>query len=132
MAYPAEVYSDATVAQREGERWARTLSEGGQLQVDRPFPGRWEIGELWVRLVETEIHEQSSEIWVGTHWTRDGYPEPEAAIFANRAQATDWAVTPPAEGLLSEVNTGPWLVAARFGVRGEEEDSVVQLAKVVS
>jgi hypothetical protein len=132
MAYPAEVYSDRQVAEREAERWAWILSGVGQVAVDRPFPGRWEVGEAWIRLVESEVHGASSEIWVGTHWTRHGYPEPEAALFADRAEARRWATTPPMEGVLSSVYESPWVVAATFTLRGEEEDSVAQLAKVVS
>ncbi len=132
MAYPAEVYSDERVAEREAERWAWVLSNGRQVSVDRPFPGRWEVGGTWVRLVEADIYAVSPEIWVGTHWTRDGYPEPEAALFADRAEARTWATTPPAQSVLSRVHSTPWLVAATFTVRGDEEDSIVQLAKVVS
>ena len=132
VAYPAEVYADERVAEREGERWAWILSGGDQVPVERPFPGRWEVGDIWIRLVRAFLHEDSSEIWVGTHWTRHGYPEPEAALFSGRAEARDWAVTPPAEGVLSGVYETPWLVRATYEVRDTEEDSVVQLAKVVS
>lgn len=132
IAYPAEVYSDREVAEREAERWAWVLSGGGRDAASRPFPGRWEVGDTWVRLVEAEIHSGSSEMWVGTHWTRDGYPEPEAALFGDRAEAKRWATTPPGEGVLSSVFESPWLITATFSLRGDEEDSVVQLAKVVS
>ena len=132
MAYPAEIYAGERVAEREGERWAWILSEGGRVAVERPFPGRWEVGDIWIRLVQTSLHEDSSEIWVGTHWTRHGYPEPEAELFADRAEAKDWAVTPPTEGVLLRVYETPWLVSATYKVRDTEEDSIVQLAKVVS
>jgi hypothetical protein len=131
MAYPAEVYSDVHVAEREAERWAWILSAGGRDAVDRPFAGRWEIGETWIRLVESEIDDEPSEIWVGTHWTRDGYPEPDAALFGGRAEATTWVTTPPTVGVLSSLHVTPWLVAAEFAVLGDEEESVVQLAKVL-
>ena len=131
MAYPAEVYADERAAEREGERWAWLLSNGRRLPVERPFPGRWEIGDFWVRLVQTFLHDESPEIWVGTYWTRHGFPEPEAALFSDRAEAKEWAITPPRDGLVSEVHETPWFVAATFKIHGTEEDAIVQLAKVV-
>jgi hypothetical protein len=131
-AFPAEVYADERVAEREGERWAWTLSAGGRVPVERPFPGHWEVGDLWVRMVQTFLHEDAQEIWVGTYWTRHGYPEPEAELFSDRAQAKEWATTPPSGGVVFEIRETPWHVAATFKVRGTEEDSIVQLAKVVS
>jgi hypothetical protein len=132
LSFPAEVYKDERVAEREGERWAWLLSSGGRLPIARPFPGRWEIGGTWVRLVQGFIYDESPEVWVGTYWTRHGYPEPEAELFSDRAEAAEWALTPPTGGVLSETHETPWFVTATFKVRGTEEDAIVQLAKVVS
>lgn len=132
VTYPPEVYTDERVAEREGERWAWILSNAGRVPVERPFPGRWEVGDWWVRLVQALLHDESPDIWVGTHWTRHGFPEPEAELFADRAKAKEWAITPPRGGMVYEVHETPWLVAATFKVHGTEEDSIVQLAKVVS
>jgi hypothetical protein len=132
MAFPAEVYSDERVAEREAERWAWLLSRGGHTRVERPFAGRWEVGDFWIRLVQAFLHEEGSEIWVGTSWTRHGYPEPEAELFADRSEAKAWAITPPHGGVVSEIHETPWYVSATFKLQGTETDSIVQLAKVVS
>lgn len=132
MAFPAEVYSDERVAEREAERWAWRLSGGGRTQVERPFAGRWEVGDFWIRLVLAFLYEEESEIWVGTHWTRYGDPEPEAELFADRSDARAWAITPPPGAVVSEIHETPWSVSATFKVHGTNAASVVQLGKVVS
>lgn len=132
MAYPAEVYADEHAAEREGERWAWVLSNGGRVPVERPFPGRWEVGELSIRMLQTFLSEDPSEIWVGTFWTRHGYPDSEVELFSDRAEAREWAITPHSGGVLSVIHEMPWLVAATFRVRGIDEEAIVQLAKVVS
>src|SRR3990170_5670116 len=50
VAYPPELYAERAVAERECERWAWLLAAKLQTAVERPFEGRWEIGEHWVRL----------------------------------------------------------------------------------
>lgn len=132
MAFPAEIYADELSAEREGERWAVGLSGQGRLPVDQPFSGRWEIGDAWVRMVKVTLPQNAAEPWVGTHWTRHGVPEPEAVVFGSRPDAVAWTVTPPIGGVLIDVHQSPWLTTATYDVRGDEEDSVVQLAKVVS
>jgi hypothetical protein len=131
--YAPEVYRDEHVAERESERWARILSQGIESKIERPFEGRWEIGDHWVRLVPSQLFEdETSETWVGTYWTRDGYPEPEAALFTSRQSARDWVVTPAAGRLSSGLLETPWYFAATYKIRGEEEYAVAHLAKVVS
>lgn len=131
IAYPPEVYEDAGLAQREGERWAWVLSEASRTLVDRPFAGRWEVGEYWVRVVPAFISEGASHLWVGTYWTSDGVPDPEAALFGTSADAKQWVLTPAPGRVLIRFDELPWLMRAIFKIREDEEDATVHLAKVV-
>ena len=72
--YPPEIYVSEERAQLEAERWAWVLSGGGWADVLSPFPGRWEVGERDVRLVEVSGLDPNPATWVGTYWTEDGYP----------------------------------------------------------
>jgi len=132
VAYPPEVYRDRAVAQREAERWAWLLSTESSAPIERPFEGSWQIGEHWIRLVDAHVYEEApDEIWVGTYWTRDGLPDPEAELFASREEAREWAVTPSAGRVLRELHELPWSVSAAFQIRDEQEEASVHLAKVV-
>lgn len=132
VAYPPEVYRDRAVAEREGERWAWLVSTESRTPIERPFGGRWQVGERWVRLVDAHVLEETSdEIWVGTYWTRDGVPEPEAELFGGRDQAREWVVTPGPGRVLYAFHEWPWLVAATFKFRGDEEEATAYLAKVM-
>lgn len=128
-AFPPEIYTDRAAAEREAERWALALADGAP--VRRPFPGRWEVDEVWVRLVPARRATAHGQLWVGTHWTPDGYPEPEAVVFAGRAEAHRWASSPPVGGRGVRLHETPWTVMASFAVRGGEADTEVHLAKVV-
>jgi hypothetical protein len=129
--YPPEVYESRSRAWREAERWAWVLSGGGWAQVEQPFQGRWEIADREVRLVQvSRPAERSEDLWVGTHWTRDGYPDPEAVLFASESEARVWVVQPVGGVEPSSIDETLWFVAATFEIRGEEECSVVHLAKV--
>ena len=79
--YPPEIYHERAAAEREGERWAWILSTESSAPIERPFDGRWQVGEHWVRLVDAHVYEETSdEIWVGTYWTRDGGLRPRGGI----------------------------------------------------
>lgn len=129
VTFPPEVYTDTATAEREAERWAVALAKG--VRIRRPFPHRWELGEIWVRLVPARKPAVQGELWVGTHWTPDGYPEPEAVVFAEHVEARRWATSPPSGGKLVLLHESPWAVTASFAVRGGQADTEVHLAKVV-
>lgn len=131
--FAPEVYRDEHVAERESERWAWVLAQGSEARLERPFERRWQIGDHWVRLVPAQLLEdETSETWVGTYWTRDGYPDPEAELFTTRQSARDWVVTPAPGRLPSELHETAWFFAATYRIRGEEEYAVAHLAKVVN
>ncbi len=69
---------------------------------------------------------------MGTHWTRHGYPEPEAVPFQSEADAREWALGPLPSGVPIEVNDTPWSRDVVFRLSDEEECSQVQRAKVVT
>lgn len=129
--YAPELFADEIEAEREAERWAWTLSGREGTRVERPFPGRWEIGNHWIRVLPAVMHEEPAEVWVGMYWTRDGSPDPEAVLFGSRDQAKEWAVTPTAGRLLFELHETPWSIAATYKVRDGEETAVANRAKVV-
>lgn len=117
------------LAQLEAERWAWILSGGGWHDVARPFDARWEIGDKWIRLVHSFAEAVSDQTWVGTNWTRDGIPDPEAELFTSRDAARDWALDPADGAIGVDVHETPWYVGATYLVRGEEEFAVVHRAK---
>lgn len=132
VSYPPELYREYEHAEREGNRWAHILSARTGEPVERPFAGRWQIGDYWVRLVYSFLPEEGSEIWVGTYWSRDGSPEPEAALFADALDARAWVLEPPAGAIRIETNETRWSAAARYGVRGGEEQAEAHCAKAIS
>jgi hypothetical protein len=130
--FPPELYRGQEDAEREAERWAHVLARAFREQVERPFEGRWQIGDRWIRVTHSFLPEEGSQVWVGTYWNRDGSPEPEAALFAGAVEAREWALDGPAGALPIESHETPWSVAARYRVRGGEEEAEVHRAKVLS
>jgi hypothetical protein len=131
--YPPELYGSYQRATFEAERWAWVLSGAGWSEIERPFEGRWSIADKDIRLVPIDAEASSFiEPWIGTFWTRDGAPDPEAIVFANREDAGDWVVMPP-EGAASSVpeTSLPWLLSVTHRRGDDEEYSVAHRAKVV-
>lgn len=129
--YPPEVYADEQTAESESERWSWLLARENRATIERPFPGRWEIGDHWVRLIPVRTDEGIEEMWVGTYWTWHGFPDPEAELFANAEAAKEWALTPPPGGIVVEVLRNPWMVGASYRVRDGQEEAVAHRAKVI-
>jgi hypothetical protein len=128
--YAPEIYMSPGRAVLEAERWALPIAQS-KGEVTRPFDGRWRIGDRDVRLVELDWTELD-EPWIGTYWDRSGVPDPEAVLLEDRRDALSWIRSPRAPGLEpTSVEELPWLVAASYTVRGEVEEAVAQLAKVV-
>lgn len=132
--YPPEIYLDRGQAEREAEHWAWTLSGGGEFEVRRPFNGRWEVGIRDIRLVSVAAEEfdVTNEWWVGLHWTKDGFPEPDGVLLSDRTAALEWITQPPSGRVASSVHQDDWLVSATFAERGEESQSVALRAKVIA
>jgi hypothetical protein len=132
LAYPPELYARKERAELEAERWAWLISGSGWLDIERPFTGRWTIGDRDVSLVEV-VADASAECWVAQFRTRDGYLDPEAIIFRERESAHAW-VTAPLYGVLAptEVVELPWFIAATYRIRGEDAYAIASLAKVVT
>jgi hypothetical protein len=129
--FAPELYPSREEAHLEARRWAWVLSAGTDIEVLRPFQDRLEVGIHDVRVVEVEQPGGTSRPWIGTFWTSDGYPEPEAVVFRDRSDAEQWVLS-PLDGIPPEsVNRSPWHVSATFLVRGEEAYAVAHLAKVV-
>jgi hypothetical protein len=129
---PPELYRDHGLAHGEAERWARVLSRRSRAAIERPFEDRWQIGDEWIRLTHTSLPEEGPEIWVLTYWTRDGYPEPEAELVTDAAEARAWVREARVGAVLLESHDTPWSAAARFRVRGGEEEAEAHRAKVVA
>lgn len=130
--FPPELYRDHDDAEREAEHWARVLSARSRASVERPFPDRWEVGDEWIRLVSSFLPEEGTEMWVGTYWTRDGSPEPEAELFPNGTEAVTWVRETPEGAILIESHDSAWSAWAKYRVRGGEEEAEVHRAKIVS
>ena len=130
--YPPELYLRLQRAVLEAERWAWILSGNGLMEVSRLSHDRWEVDERDVRLVEVAMEVGELEPWVGTFWTKDGYPDPEAAVFRSREEAREWAVAPIGELTPALVDESAWFIAATFLERYSESYAVAHLAKVVS
>jgi hypothetical protein len=132
--YAPEIYLFEERAIEEAERWAWVLAGGGWTEISTPYKGRWEVAGRDVRLVHAvwQPHEKKRP-WVGTFWTKDGYPEPEATILWGRTHARSWAVEPPKGMPLSvDVVEQQWMVAAIYRHRDEEAYAVAHLSKVVA
>jgi hypothetical protein len=132
--YPPELYASSERAREEAERWAWVLSGGGWAPVDQPFEGRWTIADKDVRLVPVEPTGTSfPEPWIGTFWTEDGYPDPEAVVLDGRDAAADWVSEAPPGGEVSTARPAlPWLLTVTHRRGDDESYSVVHRAKVLS
>ncbi len=129
--FPPEVYSSRVRARLEAERWAWVLSGGGWADVSIPFPDRWQIGDRDVRLVIVPGQKYTSDTWVGTYWTEDGYPDPEAILLDGRDTAQAWVIDGPNHQFPDERLVHPWMLAATYQRGDEEAYAVAWLAKVV-
>ena len=130
--FPPELYRDHDAAHSEGERWARALSRRSRSPIERPFEDRWQVGDEWIRLTHSFLPEEGSEIWAITYWTRDGYPEPEAELITDAAEARAWVLEARAGAVLLESHDTPWSATAGFQVRGGEEEAEAHRCKVVA
>lgn len=128
-----EVFLDKRLAKRCAENWAWFLSSGGEFRIERPFEGRHRVGHRDVRLVQTHLPETwASELWVGTHWTKDGYPDPEATLLAGSDAARAWATAALAGKMADEVQASRWHVAATFRYGDEESNAVAYAGKFIT
>jgi hypothetical protein len=126
--YAPEAYGSYRQAEDEARRWAWILSGMGWLPVTEPFPNRWTAGDHDVRLIEAT----GDGSWVGTFWTWDGYPDPEATLFPDRAEARSWAVA-PIDGIEPRsVIENAWSVVATFERKGEEAYAVTNRLKLLA
>ena len=130
--FPPELYREHDDAAREAERWARVLSARSGVRIERPFQDRWQVGDEWIRLTPSFLSEDGHEIWVGTYWTRDGSPEPEAELFADGNEARSWVREPAAGAALVESHETAWSATASYRVRGGEEEAEAHRAKIVA
>ena len=124
--YVPEAYETAQQARDEAERWAWILSGMGWLPIEKPADDRWQVGDRDVRLVLAE----GEGDWVGTFWTWDGYPDPEATLLGDRAEARSW-VTAPLDGAFvpDAIDENDWMIAATFERGGEEACAVAHRLK---
>ena len=123
--YAPESYPSREAAESEARRWAWILSGMGWLTIEQPFDDRWTVGDRDVRLVKVA----GEGDWVGTFWTWDGYPDPEAVLFADRDEARSWAAAPLYGLEPSSVEENEWSVVATFERKGEEAYAVVHRLK---
>jgi hypothetical protein len=127
-----EVYMDKLIASKFARNWAWFLSARGEFRIDEPFDGRLEIGHWDVRVVDIEIPVPVTELWIATHWTEDGYPDPEAIALPDREAAVAWASAPLGGYSPDSLEQSTWHVVAEFGTgRGEVAYSVAYVAKFV-
>ena len=125
--YPPEAYETAEQARGEAKRWAWVVSGMGWLPIEEPADNRWVVGDRDVRLV----HADGEGDWVGTFWTWDGYPDPEATLIGERREARAW-VTAPIHGLEpSSVEENQWMIVATFERKEEEAYAVAHRLKRV-
>ena len=131
--YPPELYESQARAQLEAQRWAWILSAYGQFPIRQPFEGRWEAGIRDIRLVDIDGSSAlNHHPWIGTFWTTDGYPDPEATLLDGRDDAIAWAREPLKGGLVPTTFAATnWSIAATFVIKGEEAYAVANLAKIV-
>lgn len=130
--FPPELYRDRDLAESECERWAYLLSAQSGQPIVRPFEGRWQVADRWIRLVHSFLAEDGTEVWVGTYWGRDGSPEPEAELFADREDARTWVLEAPPGGVAIETHETRWSAATAYQVRGGQEEAEIHRAKIVA
>ena len=126
--YPPEVYDSLETARDEARRWAWIISGMGWIPIEGPADDRWTVGDRDVRLV----HVEGEGGWVGTFWTWDGYPDPEATLLRDRTVARAW-VTAPIHDVLAPVavEENDWMIVATFDRGGEEAYAVAHQLKPV-
>lgn len=126
--YPPEAYTSEEAARSEAQRWAWIISGMGWLPIEESAEGRWAVSDRDVRLVRVDDEGE----WVGTFWTWDGYPDPEATLLPDRVAARAW-VTAPLHDVLAPVGVeeNEWMIVATFDRRGEEAYAVAHLLKWV-
>jgi hypothetical protein len=115
----------------EGRRWANALTSIGRGSVSEPWPGRWQVGDVWITRLRRISPKWQHHPWVGTCWTPDGYPDPVALIFRSRIGARRRVNEPigdlrPTERMAS--NTREF---ALFPARSGEYLVEAHLAKVI-
>jgi hypothetical protein len=128
--YAPELYRSRALAIDEAERWASVMGEQLQRSVRRPFEGRWDVGEHDIRVVECDTAgvDPTRAWWLGTHWSSDGSPDPEAQLISGKAAAREWVEKEPGQPL-SELRETRWTISATFGRDDNESYSVAHLAK---
>jgi hypothetical protein len=126
--YPPEAYASAEAARSEAQRWAWIISGMGWLPIEESAEDRWTVGDRDVRLVRAEGEGE----WVGTFWTWDGFPDPEATLLRDRTAARAW-VTAPLHDVLAPVavEENEWMIVATFDRKEEEAYAVAHLLKPV-
>ena len=127
--YPPEAYETAEQARSEAQRWAWVISGMGWLPIEETAADRWLVGDRDVRLV----HVDGEGEWVGTFWTWDGYPDPEATLLRQRSEARSW-VTAPVLGVLEPISVeeNDWMIVATFERKEEEVYAVAHRLKRVA
>jgi hypothetical protein len=127
--YPPEAYEAAEQARSEAQRWAWVISGMGWLPIEKTAADRWLVGDRDVRLV----HVDGEGEWVGTFWTWDGYPDPEATLLRERTEARSW-VTAPVLGVLEPISVeeNDWMIVATFERKEEEAYAVAHRLKRVA
>lgn len=124
--YPPEACETAEQARDEARRWAWILSGMGWLPIEESAADRWNVGDRDVRLVRVE----GEGDWVGTFWTWDGYPDPEATLLRGRAEARSWVIAPFDASLEPmAVEENDWMIVATFERGGEEAYAVAHRLK---
>jgi hypothetical protein len=100
----------------------------GWIPIEELSDDRWTVGDRDVRLVRVD----GEGGWVGTFWTWDGYPDPEATLLQDRKNAKAW-VTAPIHDVLNPiaVEESDWMIVATFDRGGEEAYAVAHLLKLV-
>jgi hypothetical protein len=127
--YPPEAYESAEQARSEAQRWAWIVSGMGWLAIEESADNRWLVGDREVRVVRAD----GDGAWVGTFWTWDGYPDPEATLLINRAQARTWVTCSLHNALKpSLVEENEWMIVATYDRGGEEAYAVAHRLKRVA
>ncbi len=134
LEFAPELFVDEELAVREARPWAFALSMGDSRAITHPFEDRWEVGPRDIRVAVVEIPSDwgSGEPWVGTHWTRDGYPDPEAHLLEGWPAARAWAESAHRKQRATSVHDNGDEFVAVFGTGDREEYSRVTRLKEVT
>jgi hypothetical protein len=133
VAFAPEVYLSESRARMEAQQWAMSLAAGEPRRISIPFEGRWIVAERDVRLVEVPWAPMFvPDPWVGTYWTEDGYPDPEAELFWGREDARMWVAEPPTGvNAAAEFLEESWMLAATFPRGDDYSYAVAHMAKLI-